>query len=40
MVVPEPVVMRDPVLRRTEPGGDEAIASLAQEVARKSYLRK
>src|SRR5207302_5809697 len=28
MVVPEPLVMRDPVPHRTEPRGDEAIAPL------------
>src|SRR5260370_26000525 len=29
MVVPEPLVMRDPVPHRTEPRGDEAIAQLS-----------
>ena len=29
MVVPEPLVMRDPVPHRTEPRGDEAIAPLS-----------
>src|SRR5216683_3685191 len=29
MVVPEPLIMRDPVPHRTEPPGDEAIAPLS-----------
>jgi hypothetical protein len=29
VVVPEPLVVRDPVLHRTEPRGDKAIAALS-----------
>ena len=29
VVIPEPLVMRDPVLHRTEPLGDEAMAALS-----------